>query len=106
MPAGIISPWQKDLFCTLFQLMLIDVYILSIKFIIIIIIKAFAVGFSRRWRDHRPLTEAGRRPCGLLGALERSMAGLRACWVRPRSSPFLALQRACALVGDWPLEVP
>ena len=33
--------------------------------------KAFAVGCSRRRQVRGPLTEAGRTPCGLLGALER-----------------------------------
>ena len=37
--------------------------------------KAFAVGCSRRRRDRGPLTEAGRTPCGLLGALERERGG-------------------------------
>ena len=38
--------------------------------------KAFAVGFSRWLRDHGPLTEAGRTPCGLLGALEQERGGV------------------------------
>ena len=37
---------------------------------------AFAVGCSRRRPDHKPLTEAGRKPCGLLGALERERGGV------------------------------
>ena len=37
--------------------------------------KAFAVGCSRRRRERGPLTEAGRTPRGLLGALERERGG-------------------------------
>ena len=37
--------------------------------------------------------------------MSRSVAGLRACWVRPGSSPFPALKCVCALVGVWRLEV-
>ena len=55
--------------------------------------------------DHGPLTEAGWTRCGW-GLLSGSVAGLRACWVRPRSSPFLALKRVCTLVGICRLEVP
>ena len=56
--------------------------------------------------NHGPLTEAGRTPCGWWVLLSGSVAGLRARRVRPSSSPFPGLQRACALVGDWRLEVP
>ena len=55
--------------------------------------------------DHGPLTEAEWTRCGW-GLLSGSVVGLRACWVRPRSSPFPALKRACTLVGVWRLKVP
>ena len=42
----------------------------------------------------------------LVGALERERGGVAGAGVRPRSSPFPALRRACALVGVWRLEVP
>ena len=42
----------------------------------------------------------------LVGALERERGGVAGAGVRPRSSPFPALWRACALVGVWRLEVP
>ena len=63
------------------------------------------VAISRRWHDRGPLTEVGWTRCSW-GLTSGSVAGLQACWVRPRSSPFPALKRACALVGVWRLEVP
>ena len=58
--------------------------------------------YSRPWAPDW----GGRTPRGLLGALERERGGVAGAGVRPRSSPFPALQRACALVGVWRLEVP
>ena len=55
---------------------------------------AFAVGCSGGRRDRGPLAEAGRKPCGLVGALERERGGVAGAGVRPRSSPFPALRRA------------
>ena len=42
--------------------------------------------------DHWPLTEARRTRCCWWGLLSGSVAGLRARRVRPRTSPFPALQ--------------
>ena len=41
--------------------------------------------------DHGPLTEAGLTQCGW-GLASGNVAGLRVCWVRPHSSPFLDLR--------------
>ena len=49
--------------------------------------------------------EAGWKRCGS-GFTSGSVAGLRACWVCPRSSPFPALKCACALVVVWRPDVP
>ena len=67
---------------------------------------AFAVGCSGGRRDRGPLAEAGGEAVRLVGALERERGGVAGAGVRPRSSPFPALRRACALVGVWRLEVP
>ena len=53
-----------------------------------------------------PLLRRGERRAAGWGLSSGSVAGLRAHRVRPCSSTFPALQRACALVGYWRLEVP